>query len=285
MLTLDKVSVRYPNGVTAMKAVSAAFGAKNFTVLLGPSGAGKSTLLRCLNGLVRPTEGVVRDAAGQSIFASNRALRRHRQTTGMVFQQHHLIGRISALQNVLTGRLSYHNALRTLAGLPSTDKSIALDALDEVGMLDRALHRADQLSGGQQQRVGIARALAQQPRVILADEPVASLDPESSSQVMALIREIAAERGLTVLCSLHQVELALGWGDRVVGLRAGEIVLDTSTDHLSKDQVMEIYGRVATSTSELAVIEEELAEVREQLLSEELRRQRVAELDPDAEKR
>ena len=137
-------------------------------------------------------------------------------------------------------------------------KLAALGHLDRVGLLDRAYQRADTLSGGQQQRVAIARALMQNPEILLADEPVASLDPESSDQVMALIREIALDRGLTVLCSLHQVDLALSWADRIVGLRHGEVVLDTETQGLSKAQVMEIYGRVTTSTSQLGAIEVEL---------------------------
>jgi phosphonate transport system ATP-binding protein len=148
----------------------------------------------------------------------------------------------------------------------------ALGHLDRVGLLEFAYQRADNLSGGQQQRVAIARALMQDPEILLADEPVASLDPESSSQVMSLIREIAAERSLTVICSLHQVDLALSWGDRIIGLRAGSVVLDTRTDDLTREEVMEIYGRVATSTSEIAALESELAEAREQVLSQEMRR-------------
>lgn len=246
MLSLDNITVRYANGVTALQSVKTEFVANDFTVLLGPSGAGKSTLLRCLNGLVRPSEGAIRDGRGQSIFASNKALRRHRQATGMVFQQHHLIGRLTVLQNVLTGRLSYHSALRTLVGLPARDKSIALECLEQVGLLDRALQRADQLSGGQQQRVGIARAMAQQPRIILADEPVASLDPATADQVMALLRRIAKENGLTVIVSLHQVELARRYADRILGVSSGRIVFDGRSTTLLPADLDKIYGTTRT---------------------------------------
>lgn len=270
----------------ALSGVSLDVARGEIVVLLGLSGSGKSTLLRHVNGLETPTSGAIQSLGEDVAALRGNALRTLRGRIGFIFQQFELVGPLTVLENVLTGSLSRLRGPRIGArSYPRALRLAALGHLDRVGLLEQAYQRADTLSGGQQQRVAIARALMQDPEILLADEPVASLDPESSSQVMALIREIAAERGLTVLCSLHQVELALGWGDRVVGLRAGEVVLDTSTDHLSKDQVMEIYGRVATSTSELAVIEEELAEVREQLLSEELRRQRVAELDPDTEKR
>jgi phosphonate transport system ATP-binding protein len=238
-------------------------------VLLGLSGSGKSTLLRHLNGLETPSVGQVQ-TLGQDVTglrgAQLRALRGH---IGFIFQQFEIVGPLTVLENVLTGALSSLKGPRV--GIWTYPKSLrrkALEHLDRVGILERAYQRADTLSGGQQQRVAIARALMQDPEILLADEPVASLDPESSSQVMALIREIAAERSLTVVCSLHQVDLALDWGDRIVGLRGGEVVLDTPTDGLSKDQVMEIYGRVATTTTEITAIEHALADVRHELLRE-----------------
>jgi phosphonate transport system ATP-binding protein len=259
-------------------------------VLLGLSGSGKSTLLRHINGLETPTVGSV-VSIGQDVRAlRGRELRTLRGRIGFIFQQFELVGPLTVLENVLTGSLSTLRGPRVGTwSYPRESRLKALAHLERVGLLERAYQRADTLSGGQQQRVAIARALMQDPEILLADEPVASLDPESSSQVMSLIREIAAERGLTVVCSLHQVELALGWGDRVVGLRAGEVVLDTPTNDLSKDKVMEIYGRVATTTGELAAIEQELAEVREQLLSEELRKgahehEHEHDHGPDAEK-
>ncbi len=269
----------------ALSGVSLSVDRGEIVVLLGLSGSGKSTLLRHINGLETPSTGSVVSLGEEVSALRGRPLRELRGRIGFIFQQFELVGPLTVLENVLTGSLSRLRGPRVGTwSYPKESRLAALAHLDRVGLLERAYQRADTLSGGQQQRVAIARALMQDPEILLADEPVASLDPESSSQVMGLIREIAAERGLTVVCSLHQVELALGWGDRVVGLRAGEVVLDTPTDNLSKDKVMEVYGRVATTTGELAAIEEELAEVREQLLSEELRKQQSHERDSDSEK-
>jgi phosphonate transport system ATP-binding protein len=228
-------------------------------VLLGLSGSGKSTLLRHLDGLELPTRGDV-EVLGRSLPKLKAYELRHvRARVAMIFQQFELVPSLTVLENVLTGALARLKGPRLgLWAYPKHLKLAALTHLDRVGMLEKAYERADQLSGGQQQRVAIARALMQSPEILLADEPVASLDPESSAQVMRLIREIAADDGLTVVCSLHQVDLALGWGDRIVGLRHGEVVLDTPAVGLSKSQVMEIYGRVATSTAELSAIESEL---------------------------
>ncbi|MBF4569081.1 phosphonate ABC transporter ATP-binding protein [Plantibacter sp. VKM Ac-2880] len=228
-------------------------------VLLGLSGSGKSTLLRHLDGLEQPSDGTV-EVLGQLVpDLTGRRLRTLRSRVGFIFQQFELVPSLTVLENVLTGSLATVRGPRLgLWSYGRAGKLAALGHLDRVGLLDRAYQRADTLSGGQQQRVAIARALMQDPEILLADEPVASLDPESSDQVMALIREIAVDRGLTVVCSLHQVDLALSWADRIVGLRHGRVVLDTPTEGLSKPQVMEIYGRVATTTSELHAIETEL---------------------------
>ena len=242
MLNLDKVTVRYANRVTALEEASASFPRGRFIVLLGPSGAGKSTLLRCLNGLVRPTSGKVLSGEGGNILGSSGALRRHRQRTGMIFQQHHLIGRLTALQNVLMGRLSFHNTFRSLLPLPRADRLLALEALDRVGLADRALHRADQLSGGQQQRVGIARALAQQPHLILADEPVASLDPATADKVLALLHRVCREDGITAVVSLHQVDLARRYGDGIYALSGGRVVFDGTAAELDAATLERIYG-------------------------------------------
>jgi phosphonate transport system ATP-binding protein len=231
-------------------------------VLLGLSGSGKSTLLRHVDGLERPTSGTVRVLGREVTRLTGRALRELRSEVGFIFQQFELVPSLTVLENVLTGSLAAVRGPRL--GLWSYGRAAKVEALarlERVGLLDRAYQRADTLSGGQQQRVAIARALMQRPQVLLADEPVASLDPESSDQVMALIREIAADEGLTVICSLHQVDLALSWADRIVGLRHGQIVLDTATEGLSKAQVMEIYGRVATSTDQFEAIELELTAV------------------------
>ena len=230
-------------------------------VLLGLSGSGKSTLLRHLDGLETPTSGTV-EVLGSSVPAlKGKALRSLRSRVGFIFQQFELVPSLTVLENVLTGSLSSVRGPRLgLWGYSKDAKLRALGHLERVGLLERAYQRSDTLSGGQQQRVAIARALMQRPEILLADEPVASLDPESSDQVMALIREIAADQGLTVVCSLHQVDLAISWADRIVGLRHGEVVLNTSTTGLSKAEVMEIYGRVATTTADLTAVTTELIE-------------------------
>jgi phosphonate transport system ATP-binding protein len=228
--------------VAALQPTSLTFRRGDFTVLLGPSGAGKSTLLRCLNGLVTPSSGEVLLEEFGPVLSSGGALRRHRAATGMVFQQHQLIGRLSALANVLTGRLARHGALRTIFPLPRADRHRAIAALERVGLLDRALERVDRLSGGQQQRVGIARALVQEPRLVLADEPVASLDPASSVRVLELLHRICKEDGLTAVVSLHQVDLARRFADRVVGISAGEVVFDAGAASLTAADLGRIYG-------------------------------------------
>lgn len=269
----------YPGAANpALEGVSLSVAPGEIVVLLGLSGSGKSTLLRHVNGLETPTTGSVVSLGEAVDDLRGRDLRALRGRIGFIFQQFELVGALTVLENVLTGGLATLRGPRVgILTYPRMLREKALGHLERVGLLEFAYQRADQLSGGQQQRVAIARALMQDPEILLADEPVASLDPESSSQVMALIREIAAERSLTVICSLHQVDLALSWGDRIVGLRAGHVVLDTRTDSLTREEVMEIYGRVATTTSEIAALEDELAEAREQVLSSELRRSAARE--------
>ena len=291
MTSSDTTAVRitdlgktYPGAsAPALSEVSLEVHPGEIVVLLGLSGSGKSTLLRHINGLETPSAGEVVTLGESVARLRGRDLRDLRGRIGFIFQQFELVGPLTVLENVLTGALSTLRGPRVGTWTyPKRLRTAALEHLDRVGLLERAYQRADTLSGGQQQRVAIARALMQAPDILLADEPVASLDPESSSQVMALIREIAAERGLTVICSLHQVDLALEWGDRVVGLRAGRVVLDTPTDHLSKDEVMEVYGRVATTTAELTAIETELADDVEAVRIEE---EQAAQQRDDARRR
>lgn len=258
VVRLDGITKRFGDTV-ALDAASLTVRRGEVVVLLGLSGSGKSTLLRHVDGLERPTEGRVTVLGREVADLGGRALRLLRSEVGFIFQQFELVPSLTVLENVLTGSLAGIRGPRL--GLWSYGRAAKVEALarlERVGLLDRAYQRADTLSGGQQQRVAIARALMQRPQVLLADEPVASLDPESSDQVMALIREIAADEGLTVICSLHQVDLALSWADRIVGLRHGRVVLDTETEGLTKAQVMEIYGRVATSTDQFEAIELEL---------------------------
>jgi phosphonate transport system ATP-binding protein len=221
-------------------------------VLVGLSGSGKSTLLRHLNGLQRPDRGTV-DVLGCTVStAKGRELRDLRRRVGFVFQQFNLVGRATCMENVLSGALGRVRGPRPgVITYPKALRREALVHLDRVGLADRAFQRADTLSGGQQQRVAIARTLMQGPELLLADEPVASLDPESSAQVMDLLRRVCVEDSLTVVCSLHQVELALGWAHRLVGLRDGEKVLDRDVGVLDESQVMDVYRRVQPGRAEL----------------------------------
>lgn len=241
ILSVENLGVTYPRGMVALRGTSIEFHRGGFTVLLGLSGAGKSTLLRSLNHLVRPTSGqVVSREFG--VLGTKSSLRRHRRQTAMVFQHHQLIERHTALANVLTGRLAYHGTWRSLLPLPRQDMALALHCLERVGLVDKALARVDQLSGGQQQRVGIARALAQQPSMILADEPVASLDPATSEKVLGLLRQICREDGITAVVSLHQLEYAQRFADRIIGLADSRIVFDGAPDELDDDHLARIYA-------------------------------------------
>jgi phosphonate transport system ATP-binding protein len=241
MIELDGVGMCYPGGAIALRPTCLKFHKGHFTVLLGPSGAGKSTLLRCLNFLNRPTCGeIVVEGLGK--FDSDRKkLRRFRRLTGMIFQQHQLIPGQSALKNVLVGRLGQYSSLRSLFPLPRHEQELALECLERVGLLDRALERVDNLSGGEQQRVGIARALAQKPQLILADEPVASLDPGTADGVLALLHKITKEDVIPAIVSLHQVEWAEKYADRIIGLAEGTVVYDGSPESLTPDVLQLIY--------------------------------------------
>lgn len=222
---IDDISFAIPDG--------------EFVVVLGESGAGKSTLLRCLNGITKPTSG--------SITINGDPVTGPRDDVAMVFQQHYLIEQMSAYNNALTGALGRTSFLNSLLGrYQESDKFEALRALETVGLLDQAGQTVGQMSGGQQQRVGIARALVQEPNLLLADEPVASLDPASAEQVMGYIRRAADERGLSTLASLHQVNIAREFGERFIGLKDGQIVFDGYRDDLTVDVIDDIYGAIET---------------------------------------
>lgn len=241
MIEIHRVEVVYPNGTRALAPTTLAIDKGCFTVLLGSSGAGKSTLLRTLNGLVRPSAGqVIIDGIGA--LQGGRKVRQHRRRTGMVFQQHQLIGRVTVLQNVLTGRLGFHSGLRTLLPWPAAEKRHALDVIERVGLIDYARTRADQLSGGQQQRVGIARALVQNPALILADEPIASLDPATADRVLGLLHSICKADGITAVVSLHQLDFARRYADVIVGLAHGAIVFRGPASRLGSTEIRRVYG-------------------------------------------
>jgi phosphonate transport system ATP-binding protein len=252
LLSLNDICKYFAGGIQALKPTSLDIHKGQFTVLLGPSGAGKSTLLRCLNFLNVPTSGRICVHGLGILNGDRRLLRTHRHQTAMVFQQHQLIGRYTALQNVLIGRIANFGAWRSLWPLPRKDNLIALECLDRVGLLSKATERVDTLSGGQQQRVGIARGLAQQPRTILADEPVASLDPATSEKILGLLHRICREDDLTAVVSLHQVEFAKKFADRIIGLADGHVVFDGVADHLDENVYHQIYSGRKNTNKRLA---------------------------------
>ena len=215
-----------------------------FLVVLGPSGAGKSTLLRCMNRLVQPDGGEM-TVAGQEIRADagSADLRELRRRVAMVFQHHHVVPRLSVLKNVLTGRLGAVPVWSSVLQLfRAGDVALAMDCLERVGLAHKARARTDSLSGGQMQRVGIARALAQRPQVILADEPVASLDPHTARQALGYLRQACRELGITVVCNLHQVDYAREFADRIVGLSQGRVLFDRLPGELSESELNELYA-------------------------------------------
>lgn len=232
--------------VRALRDVSFSVPEGQLLVIIGLSGSGKSTLLRHLNRLHEPTAGDVRVLGTDVVAAKGATLRALRRDVGFVFQQFNIVGRMSCMENVLSGALGRLRGPRMGAWMyPKELRREALVQLERVGLADQAWQRADTLSGGQQQRVAIARTLFQKPKLVLADEPVASLDPEISGQVMDVLFQCCIEDNITVLCSLHQIDLALGWANRLIGLRDGELVLDTPVDEsLDRADVMDVYQRL-----------------------------------------
>jgi len=241
LIQVNQVSKRYENGFQGLHPTTLTINPGEFTVILGPSGAGKSTLLRLLNGLETPSSGEI-FIADRQLTRANR--RRIRAKVGMVFQQFNLVSRLNVMTNVLTGRLYHRSWWESLFYLfPQKDYEIAHWALARVDLTEKAWNRASKLSGGQQQRVAIARVLAQQPKVILADEPVASLDPKASEEIMELLRQICEKDGVAVVASLHQVGLAMQFAERIIGINAGRVVFDGTACELFSDQKVleEIY--------------------------------------------
>ena len=248
VLSTNGLAVRFGR-VRALDGIDVGFRRQQLTVLLGASGSGKSTLLRCLNGLQAPTVGEV-VAEGIGVLDRWRRIRRHQRRTGMIFQLHHLVGRQSALANVLVGRLGHQRLVQSWLPPSPGAVELALDCLARVGIADKALERASALSGGERQRVGIARALAQQPTIMLADEPVASLDPAAADVVLRLLRDICHADGLTAVVSLHQVDLARRFAERIVGLRRGRVVFDGPPADLDRQAERTLYRHPTTNESE-----------------------------------
>ncbi|SDB98953.1 phosphonate transport system ATP-binding protein [Paenibacillus sp. UNCCL117] len=244
MIEFKQVSKVYPNGTVGLNKLNLTIHKGEFVVIVGLSGAGKSTMLRSINRLHEITDGQI-FIDGRSITAASGAeLRRMRRDIGMIFQSFNLVKRSTVLRNVLSGRVGYHSTLRTLLGLfPKEDIELAFNALERVNIMNKAYSRADELSGGQQQRVSIARALAQEAKIILADEPVASLDPLTTRQVMDDLKRINQELGITTIVNLHFIDLAREYATRIIGLRAGEVVFDGPVAEATDEKFSEIYGR------------------------------------------
>ncbi len=253
MLEIKKLTKIYEDGTVALREISFEVEPREFLVIIGLSGSGKSTLLRCINRLIEPTEGkIVWD--GVDITAADQAkLREIRRQIGMIFQHFNLVKRSNVITNVLSGRLGYVNPFTSVVyRFPEKDREMAMRALERVGIVDQAHKRADELSGGQQQRVGIARALMQNPRMILADEPVASLDPVLAHTILGYLEQMNQEEGITVLCSLHYLDLIQRYATRVIGLREGQIVYRGNQKEIrsmSDNEFKEIYGEEAERVS------------------------------------
>lgn len=250
MLRVENLTKVFGDGTVALKNVSFEVEEGEFLTVIGLSGSGKSTLLRCINRLIDPTEGRIVWNGMDVTAAKSQELRKIRRQIGMVFQQFNLVRRSSVMTNVLSGRLGYAHPMLSLFHIFSpADRKRAREALERVGIAEKADNRADQLSGGQQQRVGIARALMQEPKLMLADEPVASLDPVLSHSIMQYLELLNQEDGITVLCSLHFLDLVHRYATRVIGLKAGELVFDGSPDKLTPERFKEVYGEEAEMVS------------------------------------
>jgi phosphonate transport system ATP-binding protein len=250
-LQLHQLSKRFGN-TTAVDGVSLSVQSGSFVGIIGRSGAGKSTLLRMINRLNDPSSGSISYDGTMVTDLQGQALRQWRRNCAMVFQQFNLIGRLDVLTNVLMGRLTSVPTWRSLLTLWSdADKLAALEALDRFGMADFAAQRCDQLSGGQQQRVAICRALVQQPKIILADEPIASLDPRNTQVVMDALASINRDLGITVLCNLHALEVARNYCDRLVGMSAGRVVFDGAPAELTDPVVQNLYGLEAAEVMQM----------------------------------
>ncbi len=242
MLSTEQLVKRF-GSIAAVDRITIHIPAGQMVGIIGRSGAGKSTFLRLIDRLIEPTEGVIRYRDVPISALKGRQLRAWRARCAMIFQQFNLVNRLDVLTNVLLGRLSYHWTLPTLMKcFSAAERALALRALERLDLLPQALQRADTLSGGQQQRVAIARALVQQPQLILADEPIASLDPRNATRVMTDLRAINREDGITVICNLHALDIARAYCDRIIGMAHGRLVFDGPPTELSAAVTQQIYG-------------------------------------------
>ena len=251
MIEFKNVYKTYPNGFTALKSVNLNIEQGEFVAIIGLSGAGKSTILRCINRMHDIQQGTLTVDGVDVESLSGKSLRRFRRKVGMIFQSFNLVSRSTVIKNVLTADVPDMPFWRVLFGIFTKEQKMrALESLDKVGILDKAYTRCDQLSGGQQQRVALARTLNQNPSIILADEPVASLDPVTARQVMSDFVRINKEYKITILLNIHHVDLALNYCDRVIGVRAGEIVFDGPASSITQEQLDEVYNGTAVPTTD-----------------------------------
>lgn len=247
MIQFKNVGKIYPNGVEALKNISLTIEQGEFIAIIGLSGAGKSTLLRTINRMHEVTAGELFVNNVNTRGLKGKELRKFRRGIGMVFQSFNLVNKTTVIRNVLTSRVADMPWWKALIGLYSLeDKTIALEALDQVDILEKAYTRADQLSGGQQQRVALARTIAQQPLIILADEPVASLDPITATQVMDDFKKVNKASKITVIANMHHVDMALKYADRIIGIKEGEVVFDGPSSKVTQQVLKDVYGRELT---------------------------------------
>ena len=243
MLQVRHLSKSYVADKPVLTDINLEVAAHGLTAIIGPSGTGKSTLIRCINRLVEPTQGEILFEGRDLVKLDRRALREARRHIGMVFQEYNLVERLTVMENLLSGRLGYVSSWRAWRrAFPPDDIGKAFELLDTVGLAGFAHRRADALSGGQRQRVGIARAVMQEPRLLLADEPTSSLDPKTSVEIMELMKDVGATRGIPVLVNMHDVDLAKRFADRIVGMSGGKVVYDGPPQYLTDDVLKSIYG-------------------------------------------
>ncbi len=243
LLELKNVTKYYNQETPALFDISFSVQEGEFVSVIGPSGSGKSTLLRCINRMIEPSSGEITFDSVNTLNLSKKELRKLRTKIGMVFQHYNLVDRLTVIENVLHGRLGHKSTLAGVLGKYSEEeKRQAFQLVEILGLNDQVYQRCDQLSGGQKQRVGIARALVQNPKLILCDEPIASLDPNASKIIMNHLRDICTKMKITVIVNLHQVQVALKYSDRVIGIKQGKVVFNCSPDDLSHEQIYDIYG-------------------------------------------
>ncbi|GAA0370336.1 phosphonate ABC transporter ATP-binding protein [Bacillus horti] len=261
LLEFKNVSKQYGSDTVALADVNFSVQEGEFVSVIGPSGAGKSTLLRCINRMIQASDGEIQFDGDNVLSLNKKGLRQLRTKIGMVFQHYNLVNRLSVIENVLHGRLGYKSTLAGALGLYNNEeKNQAVELLGTLGLDEQIYKRSDQLSGGQKQRVGIARALIQNPKMLLCDEPIASLDPNASKTIMDHLRNISTNMGITVLVNLHQVDVALKYSDRIIGVSKGRIVYDGSPKEITMEQIHEIYG---SQMGELIIDVEEVGKAGE----------------------